>query len=80
LCAGTAAGPLMMDCVPEDCISWQGFSSLFTTAHGPAHQLMEARDERRILKVQNQLQTVKLLIVDEPGFAPLSQAGAQLLF
>jgi DNA replication protein DnaC len=41
---------------------------------------MEARDERRILKVQNQLQTVKLLIVDEPGFAPLSQAGAQLLF
>ena len=31
------------------------------------HQLMEARDERRLLKLQAQLAAVKLLIVDELG-------------
>jgi DNA replication protein DnaC len=58
----------------------RGFSTLFITAHGLAHQLMEARDEKRLLKFQNQLQTVKLLIVDELGYVPLSQVGAELLF
>ena len=32
---------------------------------------MEARDERRLLK---------LLIIDELGFVPLSRTGAELLF
>ena len=58
----------------------RGFSTLFITAHALAHQLMEARDERRLLKLQSQLQTVKLLIVDELGYVPLSQVGAELLF
>ena len=33
---------------------------------------MEARDERRLLKLQAQLVAVKLLIVDELGYVPLS--------
>ena len=33
----------------------RGFSTLFITAHALAHQLMEARDERRPLKLQGQL-------------------------
>ena len=41
---------------------------------------MEARDERRLLKLQRELQTVKLLIVDELGYVPLSPSGAELLF
>ncbi len=41
---------------------------------------MEARDERRLLKLQSQLAAVKLLIVDELGYVPLSQTGAELLF
>ena len=41
---------------------------------------MEARDERRLLKLQAQLATVKLLILDELGYVPLSQTGAELLF
>jgi DNA replication protein DnaC len=36
---------------------------------------MEARDERRLLKLQRDLQAVKLLIVDEPGYVPLSPTG-----
>ena len=41
---------------------------------------MEARDERRLLRLQKQLAGVKLLIIDELGFVPLSKTGAELLF
>ncbi|MBM3536130.1 MAG: ATP-binding protein [Alphaproteobacteria bacterium] len=58
----------------------RGFTTLFMTAHALANQLMEARDEKRLLKFQAQLQGVKLLIVDELGYVPLSQIGAELLF
>jgi DNA replication protein DnaC len=58
----------------------RGFSTLFLTAHALSSQLMEARDEKRLLKLQAQLQNVKLLIVDELGYVPLSQVGAELLF
>jgi DNA replication protein DnaC len=58
----------------------RGFSTRFITAHALAHQLMEAQDEKRLLKLQAQLQAVRLLIVDELGYVPLSQTGAELLF
>ena len=58
----------------------RGFSTLVVTAHALSSQLMEARDEKRLLKLQAQLQNVKLLIVDELGYVPLSQVGAELLF
>ena len=52
----------------------------FTTAASLVTQLMEARDERRLLKLQRDLQAVRLLIVDELGYVPLSATGAELLF
>ena len=58
----------------------KGFSVGFTSAVGLAHQLMEARDERRLIKLQRELQAVKLLIIDELGYVPLSPTGAELLF
>jgi DNA replication protein DnaC len=58
----------------------RGFSVRFTTAAGLVHQLREARDEKRLLKLQNQLQACQLLIVDELGYVPLSPTGAELLF
>jgi DNA replication protein DnaC len=58
----------------------KGFTVAFTTAAALVHQLMEARDERRLLKLQRDLQSVKLLIVDELGYVPLSPTGAELLF
>ena len=58
----------------------RGHSTLFVTAHALVHQLMEARDEKRLLRLQAQLQSVRLLIVDELGYVPLSQIGAELLF
>jgi hypothetical protein len=41
---------------------------------------VEARDDKRLLRLQAQLQSVRLLIVDELGYVPLSQIGAELLF
>jgi DNA replication protein DnaC len=58
----------------------KGFSVAFTTAAGLVHQLMEARDERRLVKLQRDLQAVKLLLIDELGYVPLSPTGAELLF
>src|SRR5665647_2542796 len=58
----------------------KGFSAAFKTAAGLVHQLMEARDERRLLKLQRDLAAVKLLIIDELGYVPFSTAGAELLF
>jgi DNA replication protein DnaC len=58
----------------------RGFPVAFTTAAGLVHQLMEAKDERRLLRLQAQLTAVKLLIVDELGYVPLSRTGAELLF
>src|SRR6202011_564954 len=58
----------------------RGFPVTFFTAAGLVHQLMEARDERRLLQLQAQAPAVKLLIIDELGYVPLSQTGAELLF
>lgn len=58
----------------------RGLSVAFAPAAGLVHQLMEARDEKRLLRLQAQLAAVKLLIVDELGYVPLSQTGAELLF
>jgi DNA replication protein DnaC len=58
----------------------KGMSAGFTTAAALVNELIEARDERRLLRVQKQLASVKLLIIDELGFVPLSKTGAELLF
>ncbi len=56
------------------------FTVAFTTAAALVSQLLEARDERRLLKLQRDLALVKLLIIDELGYVPLSPTGAELLF
>ena len=58
----------------------KGFTVAFTTAATLVNQLLEARDERRLTRLQRDLQAAKLLIVDELGYVPLSPSGAELLF
>ena len=58
----------------------KGLAVGFTTAAALVHELIEARDERRLLRLQKQLVKHKLLIIDELGFVPLSKTGAELLF
>ena len=58
----------------------KGLSVSFTTAATLVNEMMEARDERRLLRLQKQLAGVKLMIIDELSFVPLSKTGAELLF
>ena len=58
----------------------RGMSVGFTTAAALVHELIEARDERRLLNLQRLLSRLNLLIIDELGFVPLSRTGAELLF
>ncbi|MBL4769188.1 MAG: ATP-binding protein [Rhodobacteraceae bacterium] len=52
----------------------------FITAPALVHELLEARDEKRLLRLQKQLAKYQLLIIDELGYVPLSPTGAELLF
>ena len=41
------------------------------------HEMMEAGDEKRLLRLQSQLAKCNLLIMDELGFVPLSMVGTE---
>ena len=58
----------------------KGLTVGFTTASALVNELMEARDEMRLLNLQKRLSRLKLLIIDELGFVPLSRTGSELLF
>ena len=58
----------------------KGLAVGFTTAAALVNELHEARDEKRLLRLQRQLTGYKLLIVDELAYVPLSPSGAELLF
>lgn len=42
--------------------------------------LLEAKEERQLLRLRQQLGKLDLLILDELGYVPASKAGAELLF
>lgn len=58
----------------------KNYSVLFVTAAALVHELMEARDERRLRVLQKNLAKVDLLIVDELGYVPFTAVGSELLF
>jgi DNA replication protein DnaC len=58
----------------------KGHRVRFTTAAAMVHELMEAKDEKRLLRFQKQMASYELLIVDELGFVPLSKSSAELPF
>jgi DNA replication protein DnaC len=58
----------------------KGLKVRFITAASLVHELIEARDDKRLLRLQKQLTSQNLLIIDELGFVPLSKTGAELLF
>src|SRR6266852_325793 len=58
----------------------KGLAVGFTTAAELVNALHEARDEKRLVRLQCPLAGYKLLIVDELGYVPISPNGAELLF
>jgi len=53
---------------------------LFQTAAQLVNTLVEAREERLLQRYLKKLDRFDLLIIDELGYIPFSQEGAQLLF
>jgi len=43
-------------------------------------QLLEAREERLLMRLKSQLARLDLLVLDELGYVPTSKVGAELLF
>lgn len=62
------------------CACRQGKRVRFYTAAGLINELVEAQADNRLSKLQAQLLKQDLTVLDEVGFIPFSQAGAQLLF
>jgi DNA replication protein DnaC len=58
----------------------QGHRVRFYTAAGLINDLLEAQEARTLSKLENRLMRQNLVIIDEVGFVPFSQRGAQMLF
>ena len=58
----------------------QGCRVRFFTAAGLINDLLEAAEQHRLSRLENTLLKQDLIIIDELGFVPFSQKGAQMLF
>lgn len=58
----------------------QGKSVYFVQAAHLVHLLLEAKQEKDLLRLKKKLLDYDILIIDELGFVPFSKTGAELLF
>lgn len=58
----------------------QGHRVRFYTAAGLINELLEAQETHTLSKLESRLMKQDLVILDEVGFVPFSQRGAQMLF
>jgi len=58
----------------------QGRKVRFYTVTGLVTELVECREEKRLQRLQKQLERLHLLVLDELGYVPFSKTGAELLF
>jgi len=58
----------------------QGYRVRFYTVSGLINELQEASESHRLSKLESHLMRYQLIILDELGFVPFSQSGAQMLF
>ncbi len=70
----------MNRCGSFDVYCDQGIRTKFITGCGLVNELIEARDEKRLKLLIKRYFNYGLLIIDELGYVPFSQEGAQLLF
>ena len=58
----------------------QGRRVRFYTVTKLVTELIECREERRVQRLQKQLQRLQVLVLDELGYVPFTKTGAELLF
>lgn len=62
------------------CACRQGKRVRFVTAPALVNELLEARQNYRLSRVEATYQRIDLLVLDELGFVPFARDGAELLF
>jgi DNA replication protein DnaC len=75
---GTGKSHLAIGVAREACR--QGHRVRFCTAAGLVNEYLEAREERRVLRLEATFRRCDLIVVDELGYLPLERAGAEHLF
>jgi|TARA_B100001964_G_scaffold106094_1_gene118499 DNA replication protein DnaC len=58
----------------------RGYKVRFFTAAGLANAYHEAREERHLLRLENHIRHMDLIMVDELGYLPLDRSAAEHLF
>ena len=58
----------------------QGRKVRFFRVTEPVTLLMEAKEERQLMRLRQRLAKLDLLVLDELGYVPASKVGAELLF
>jgi DNA replication protein DnaC len=57
----------------------KGYRVLFKKAEQLVLELLEAREEKRVLSMRRKLMQVDLVVLDEVGYTPFDRAGGELL-
>jgi DNA replication protein DnaC len=57
----------------------KGYRVLFKKAEQLVLELLEAREEKRVLSMRRKLMNVDLVVLDEVGYTPIDRAGGELL-
>jgi len=80
LIGNSGTGKTHLACALAFAACAQGRKVRFYTVSGLVTELLECREERRLQRLQKQLERFHLLVLDELGYVPFSRAGAELLF
>jgi DNA replication protein DnaC len=80
LIGNSGTGKTHLACALAFAACAQGRKVRFYTVSGLVTELLEYREERRLQRLQKQLERFHLLVLDELGYVPFSRAGAELLF
>lgn len=80
LCGNSGTGKTHVVTALGMCACRKGYRVRFWTGAGLVQELLEARHEHRLTRLEKQWLKIDLVVLDDIGYVPFSQAGAELLW